>query len=679
MTLPTPQRSFSFQSSHPSSEPSRLPFRPVLPRLRASGGLLAVLLLACTAPASAVESPRRVVLVSWDGAANWVIERLRSEGKLPNVERMARSGVHAAYCVPAFPSKTACGHAAIWTGAYGDVNGVTGNAVPLLPRSEHTLLESISGFNSAALRAEPIWITAAKSGKRVVVLSATQSYPPAPYVATLKAAGVPADRFVSFSGFESPVASAKMIDAGGFRPAEGWTGLPAYRGTPRELQFTVGEDTFYALAYDDPSDSAEGLDTLLIRQGSKEEKRAKASCILKPWEAGSDLRRYSVPFRVRSGALSGNTYFRLFALSPDGSRMALYQRAAAALRGTASAEETEKYVAAYGGFHDVPFFDLYRSGKMGRPLWEGGDGTAEKRLVELAQLDCEFLKRSVRYAWKHWKPDLLLHYTPVSDSAGHTWMGALDPEAPGHNPALAARIWPYYTQILQMQDSWLGDILDVAGKDAAVCLVSDHGMEGVRREFSPNAVLEKAGLLFRTPAGQIDLTRTKIAAPPWGDFFLCVNSLEWKGGIVARLDRPSVLRAATEALLAAVDPETGKHVVTRVFDPTGVLGIGMGGEAGGDLYLDLETGYAPTGRTGGAIARASATPIGEGVHGFYPYRRKMQAICYLAGQGVRSGVTINGMRQIDIAPTLARLLGVPAPRDAVGHVLGEALERPESD
>src|SRR5690606_7220891 len=65
---------------------------------------------------------------------------------------------------PAFPSVTAPGHASIWTGAYGNVNGVAANSQPILPRPEHTLLELESGYSSQTLRAEPIWLAARSEG-----------------------------------------------------------------------------------------------------------------------------------------------------------------------------------------------------------------------------------------------------------------------------------------------------------------------------------------------------------------------------------------------------------------------------------------------------------------------------------------------------------------------------------
>lgn len=633
------------------------------------GSITACLLLlgaaVCAAPA------QRAVIVSWDGAADWVVDRLLDEGKLPNVARLARMGVRAKHCVPAFPSKTACGHAAIWTGAYSDVNGISGNSVPILPRAEHTLLEQRSGFSSASLLAEPLFVTAAKAGKRVVVLSATQSYPPDPWVKALQDANVPSDRFVSFSGFESPIEAGKIWDGQNLRPAEGWTPLPPHNEAPREFSFTVGDTAFHALVYDDPSDPMAGMDTVLLRQGSKAAAEAVATATLKPAEAGENTRRWSPRFRVTRGDLFGYAYFRLFALAPDGT-MTLYQRSVNGLRGAASRTETERYLEAYGGVYAAPF-DSYESGALGPTLWQNGDGRAERRLLEAIRLDVEFLKRGTRYALRRWNPDLLFHYTPWSDSAGHTWMGVLDPGSPRYDRAVAGRLWPYYAQVFALQDAWLGEIIDAAGQGAVVCLVSDHGMEGVGKTFSPNAVLEKSGLLARATDGAIDLARTKIAAPPWGDYFVSVNGADWKNGIVAAQEREAVLRAATDALLAATDPETGRRVVTAVFRPGQVLDLGIGGAAGGDLYLDLAPGYVPTSQLLAQAVETRPSPIGTGMHGFFPLRQRMQAICYLGGAGVARGRQIPGIRQIDIAPTLARLLGIPAPKDARGHVLGDVF------
>lgn len=191
------------------------------------------------------------------------------EGKLPNVARLARKGVRAEYVTPAFPSKTAPGHAAIWTGAYSDVNGVSGNIVPLLPRGSHTLLEQQDSFDSAALKAEPIWLTALLSGKRVVGLSATHMVPATPYLAAMKAAGIPADRFTSFDGFRAEISPANVLGADTLTEATSWVAAQVEKGRARESSVQVGQRTFYVLAYDASNDPTDGFDTVAICPGRK--------------------------------------------------------------------------------------------------------------------------------------------------------------------------------------------------------------------------------------------------------------------------------------------------------------------------------------------------------------------------------------------------------------------------
>jgi predicted AlkP superfamily pyrophosphatase or phosphodiesterase len=240
---------------------------------------------------------------------------------------------------------------------------------------------------------------------------------------------------------------------------------------------------------------------------------------------------------VTKGDVFGYTYFRLFSLGLDG-RMTLYQRGVSG-RTIHEPKERIRHLEAVGGYFAVPF-GLYEKGELGKPLWQGGEGTAERRLLECLRLDDEFLKQGVRYALQQWHPDLLFHYIPNTDGAGHTWMGALDPDNLCYNEALARKLWPYYAAVYQLQDEGLGDILDHVDKDTIVCLVSDHGMAGTSRMLSLNVVLEKAGLLARTADNPIDLAHTRICAPPWSSYSLSVNGTDWKGGIVPPSEREAV-------------------------------------------------------------------------------------------------------------------------------------------
>ena len=626
--------------------------------------LLSVGAASCPRPVESADP--QLIILSWDGAGDAMVDRLLAEGRLPNLARLAANGVAAEHSVSSVPTKTAAAFASLWTGCWSDVNGITENSVIPRPASEHTLLESTRGFSSEALTAEPLYVTAAKAGKRVVVLSATQSYPDWPHTENLRRAGVPDGRYLSFSGFEHTIADATVLDASTMRPAEdSWQDLPHADGA-LELDFAVAEDAFSALIFDDPKDPVDGFDSVLVRQSGN-----GIETLLKPRPAGDDPAGWSPPFPVTKGELEGNTFFRLFDLAPDGSRLALYQRRASALRGAHSQQQREAYMTAYTGFHDTGF-KPYDDGLLGTPLPLGGDGDAEQRMLEIAAFDIDLLQRATRFALETWRPDMLLHYSPLIDDAGHLWLGLLDPTSPSYTPELAAEIWPYYARAFERLDAWLGTVMALA-PDAVIALVSDHGMAGTDRYVYVNRALEAADLLTRDSSGEIDLAHTRILAAE-SPFFLRVNTRSWKGGIVEPAERDASIEAATEALLAVKDPRTGGRVFPRVFRPEDYPHHGIQGV--GDLYFDIAPGYYPKNDASDVLFGPSDPPWSEGNHGYWPERRDMHAIFYATGPGLRRGAGVSPIRHIDVAPTLARVAGFPAPPQATGRVVEEMLDDP---
>lgn len=642
---------------------------------RAMWVALIALSASCSGIHTAVKKPQnpapqpatKLVVVSWDGAPDWVLDRLLAEGALPNLQALTRRGVRAEHSVATFPSKTASSHATLWTGSWPDGHGVVANSVPLLPAAAHTLLEKRRGFASTALTAEPLYVTAARQGKKVVVLSATHQHPWEPHEQALQRAGVAPERLISFSGFESPVAPRSMIRGEDLRPAgPSWreAGLPL--AGARELEVAVADSTFQLLFYDDPQDPIEGLDTLFIVP-----KDGGESAHLKAHPATDGTEGWSPPFSVRGGELQGNTFFRLFRLTPDGTAIELYQRAVNAVLGS-EPTATAQYTKAYRGFHDDPF-QFYEQGGFGPPLMAGGDGTAEERAVEVTLFDAELLIEGTRFALETWKPDLLLHYSPMSDSAGHSWVGLLDPSQKDHDPQLAARLWPFYRQVFQQLDRWLGDILHRVPPETVVALVSDHGMAGVDRLFHVNEALRAAGLLAVDEQGKIDLARTQVLLPAFGDFFVKVNSVQHAQGIVTAEEYEAVLVAAEAALLGALDPQTDAPPVSRLWRASELADLGAGGPGGGDLYLDMAPGYYAERGLPGHLVSPTRQGWPKGTHGFWPHHRSMQAIFFATGPGLRQGDQVPPIRHIDVAPTLAHLLGLHPPAQAVGRVIEEAL------
>jgi hypothetical protein len=148
-------------------------FRPVVT-------LAVVVSLACATLPATSQAPAaapRVVLISFDAGADWIVDRMIAVGKAPAFTAMARDGAQADAMISVIPSLTAVAHASLWTGAFPRSHGATDNSMPMAPAALHTLVERRSGYLSDVLRAEPIWDTAARHGKRVMVLQASNGFP----------------------------------------------------------------------------------------------------------------------------------------------------------------------------------------------------------------------------------------------------------------------------------------------------------------------------------------------------------------------------------------------------------------------------------------------------------------------------------------------------------------------
>ncbi len=90
------------------------------------------LAIAASSIAATPRDASKVVLISWDVAPNWVIREMVDAGKLPGLARIAAAGFRSDGMQPAYPSKTAVGHASIFMGTWPDIHGVSNNPVPLL-------------------------------------------------------------------------------------------------------------------------------------------------------------------------------------------------------------------------------------------------------------------------------------------------------------------------------------------------------------------------------------------------------------------------------------------------------------------------------------------------------------------------------------------------------------------
>ena len=591
------------------------------PRTRVLALAAAWLLLLDPHPGARAPAARRVVLLSIDSGADWIVDRLIAQGKAPAFAALAREGAAAVGMVTVMPSLTAVSHASLWTGTLPRFTGVAGNTMPGNPASAHSLFDSRSGYLASALRAEPLWITAARDGRRVLVAQATGGFPFDPRFS---------DRILHFDVYANERLPAAIVRG---RPVDG------------RFSFEVGDTRATVHA------AADG--------GLRIDVAGRSSPI------GRTAAGYSRAMPVTVEGQPGSFRAGVLEVDERSGEVTVYRGDVFDVRSSDPAE-LPAFTAAAGVAVGEGAASLYEAGQFGPTLAEGGDGSAERRLLESASANQAYFDGALQYAAaRPW--DLLVLYVPNMDLLGHALAGMLDPDSPRHDAAVAARAWTVYEEgFRRCADSYVAEIRRLF-PDATLVVAADHGVEGNGRAFYPNVVLRQAGLLAVDARGRIDLARTRAVFLYSHGGGVYVNAATRRAGIVAPGDIAAVKRAAAEALLSARDADTDTAPVAALFDPAidGAT-LGIGGEHAPDLYVDPALGYQMYVSAGRPDIVGAGPPMGSGAHGPAPWRRKLHAIFYAAGPGVRAGGRLGLVRTVDVAPTVARLLGVSPPADAIG-------------
>lgn len=176
-----------------------------------------------------------------------------------------------------------------------------------------------------------------------------------------------------------------------------------------------------------------------------------------------------------------------------------------------------------------------------------------------------------------------------------------------------------------------------------VFVVSDHGFKLVKRQIRPNAAFQQAGLLS-TEGNKV--TRAEVYSMPEGGTAL----------VYVTVPDPSnaLLNRAKKAL-------QGLEGIDSIVEPADFARFGLPqpteSDQMGALLLVARDGYAFTGdATAPAVVDAPASS--QGSHGYVASDPDLGALFIASGRGIKKGVTLDSVSTLDLAPTMARLLGV---------------------
>lgn len=217
---------------------------------------------------------------------------------------------------------------------------------------------------------------------------------------------------------------------------------------------------------------------------------------------------------------------------------------------------------------------------------------------------------------------------------------ALDESEHEHGPGS-----PEAVRTLEAADASVGELIAqarAAEPDLVVVVVSDHGFAPVHQSVNLTRAFAEAGLLTLDPQTGKVLT---WKAAPWGGASAAI--------VLAQPD-DAATAARVKALLdrLAADPANG---IGQVVGRDRIAAMGGTGQA--TFWVDFKLGYDNGGKPLGPMLQPSDI---QGTHGWFPTHPEMRASFFAAGPGVPARA-LGDIDQRDIAPTLAKLMGVALP------------------
>lgn len=611
----------------------------------------------------------RVVVVSVDGGADWIVDDLLARGVLPGggaFARMARGGARAESVETINVASTAPSHAALFTGAYPERTGIV--TTSFLQSGEGLDVPFGPGF-TAPLKAETIWSAAMRQGKRVVCSTAVGADARSPARTCTETRG--------FRKQEAPASVVRLQPANfaaitgvGFEHARA---LNAKGDSPGQLNYRMSDGrvvNLYAYASDSVRDGVESYDGVLLDLDRTLENGYAAELKPNVWAA---LRLAS------SGETLAGSWVQLTRMSGDLSDVEVYLGSAGSNPGTP--REFLRDIDAEFGF----------------PPGEGDSQSLNRGLITermyLEQFDraAEYEKNVVLEQLKHGDWDLLLTYLSITDHVQHRFLvrdsRQADYELEGgkRRERYARYVEQSYRKVDEILKAWM----EAAPEGTNFVVVSDHGFVSAHHTVLVNNYLAESGFKV-APTAEAEVRALADGAS--ANIYVNVRGRQ-KDGVVPPERLEEYVERIMKVCRALRDPSTGEPVFEVVMRKDGLKTLRLeDGERSPDVFVSARRGWStsarinprvppivpntmtPEGRAALApdaqdfLASGSLNETSPGVHGYLAGERQLESIFYAAGPGVPRA-RLGRIRVVDIAPTVAALLGISPPRDAQGRAL----------
>ncbi|MGH3838422.1 MAG: alkaline phosphatase family protein, partial [Pseudonocardiaceae bacterium] len=690
-----------------------------------AGGAGATQGSAKSAKAQAVAAPptQKAILFAADGMRPDLVDRYAGQGFLPTMQALMRDGVKGQNgLLQGFPPNTGVGWSTLATGTWPGEHGSTNNTFHRT--GEGNFNNSTSFAATGILQADHIAQAAERAGKNVVSVEwvASRSLVPA-----LQGPVVDFRSFFSRRGIvlnydlpgQPAGANAFGVDYQrvDLEPAAGWANVPASFSPARQQQFTL--TTTFAAAnptrvydlyiYDSTNDGTTNYDHVLVvpATAGKDGSAAVADLAQGDW---ADVKVALIG--PRDGQTAG-FYVKAIDIAPDLSQFRVYFTSVARVNATYNALGA----AGSAAFEETLAHDFPTSTAADFAPLEAGIVDEDTYVEQGLQW------KDAHWAYLHYifetldvKADLLLLGTPVTDEFSHQFMGLVTPTDIDGNPnpfyddvtnddipdGRVAEREGYIRSAYIEADETLALGRELMGQnDTTVFVSSDHGFAPQWLAVNVSKVLVDLGLQEREQSGNCRKAANDPGTTTPGDTLAkeCHAGgtsqiyINLAGRDPAAGNTPQVPAANYEAVRNQIitafqnldDPNLPgqQQVVERVMKKEELRNVdgtdALHPNRSGDVVVVFRPPYQTDAQTPGVLVAPSQF---FGQHGYLPNlvnlarNVNMHGTFIAAGPGIRRQNPVAGVRAIDLAPTLAYLMGIPGPQNARGKILRQLFPSP---
>jgi len=619
-------------------------------------GLLVILIFSINIQTNAQTPKKKIVMISIDGAPDYLIDKFLDNGVLPAdgaFARMKKKGAYAETLLPINVASTGPSHISIFTGASPSKTGIVGNT--FRQKNQNWSSPSLSAF-SQPIAAETIFQAAMRQGKKVITL-----------------AGVGIDytnqnRMTDFMHMYPKICGPSLIidlevtDTINQMDIDSFIKLKTSTKSPSKPVFEISGSfkiPLYFYLKDrklNPISLPNQATEIVIDTDADFENGYAATVNSEDWTG----------MAIEKNGKKYNTSFRIFKTDKKAGSFQLFMTAPAEVYGSPNGF-LEKLQSNCGLWPGEPENRKQTTGLVSEKIW-------------FEQLDrlAKYSKDLILTAMKEDDWDLLFGYFSTLDDVQHRYT-LTNPrqidykEDSGNRPKIYA---DYIEKRFQMIDAYLLEIMNAAPKEINFVIFSDHGMIPIHTTVLLNNYFEQNGFSYTNQ--ELTLCSSGNSA------HIYINKEKIKTS-----DYESYLNRLTESLKSLKDTITDEPIFELVANKQEQEKYDLyHPDYSGDLFVSCKAGYTISNRyqkgvnfllqnsfdpamfenenqaTKNFLLSGTMNETGRGVHGCLSSLREGQSIFYAIGPDIPKKKEIKKMYSLQIAPTVANLLGIQPPKNA---------------